>query len=157
MGVEIERKYLVVSDFKADATDSYVIKQGYLSSHPWRSVRVRISADLAFLTVKGASDANGLSRYEWEKEIDIQEAEALLKLCEPGIIHKTRYLIPEKGGLQFEVDVFEGQNKGLVIAEIELPTEHHVFNKPSWLGEEVSGDEKYYNASLSQFPYEKWK
>ncbi len=153
--VEIERKFLVRGDFKSLAISHTHIVQGYLSSVPERAVRVRIAGDKAFLTIKGNSSVNGLTRFEWEKEIDIAEAKELIKLCEPGVIDKTRYLIPA-GKHVFEVDEFFGENKGLIVAEIELGREDEKYEKPEWLGEEVTGDERYYNASLVKQPYTKW-
>ena len=146
---EIERKFLVKGDFKPFASTQKKLKQGYLSKVPERTVRIRIQDAKGFLTIKGKSNATGVSRFEWEKEIPLEEAESLLLLCEPSIIEKTRYLVPEKGGLCFEVDVFEGDNAGLVLAEIELNSENESFVKPSWLGEEVTGDVRYYNSYIS--------
>lgn len=153
---EIERKFLVLSTlFLEEATQAQKIVQGYLNSNPERTVRIRIKNDKGFITIKGKGDSSGTTRFEWEKEISLNEAEALIQLCEPGVIDKTRYLIP-KGNHVFEVDVFEGENKGLVMAEIELSTKDEVFEKPSWLGEEVTNDEKYYNAYLSKKPFTSW-
>lgn len=153
---EIERKFLVHSlDFIAEATQSQKIAQGYLNSAPERTVRIRIKDNKGFITIKGKGDATGTTRFEWEKEIDLEEAEALLNLCETGVIDKTRYLIP-KGKHTFEVDIFEGKNKGLVMAEIELSDANETFEKPIWLAEEVTGDERYYNAYLSKKPFMKW-
>ncbi|MBS9767117.1 MAG: CYTH domain-containing protein [Flavobacteriaceae bacterium] len=155
--VEIERKFLVKSDkFKEEATSFYVIKQGFLSTDPERVVRIRRVADEAFITVKGKSNKEGTTRFEWEKNISIEDADNLLKICDNTVIEKTRYLIPEKGGLCFEVDEFLGKNKGLIIAEIELPNEDHSFKKPTWLCKEVTGDVKYYNSMLSQNPFCNW-
>ena len=156
MALEIERKFLVKGDFKTEAYQSTRITQGYLSSVPERTVRVRVKGEKGFLTIKGKGNASGISRYEWEKEIPVEEAKELLQLCEPGIIDKTRYLIRHEGHL-FEVDEFHGENDGLVIAEIELKNENENFSRPAWLGEEVTGDRKYYNAMLSQNPYINWK
>jgi adenylate cyclase len=153
--MEIERKFLVKSDYKSSAVKQYRIVQGYLSSHPERSVRVRIRDNKGFLTIKGASNESGTSRFEWEKEILIDEAEQLLELCEPGAIEKTRFLIPV-GSHTFEVDEFSGENEGLVLAEVELSSEQEFFEKPLWLGEEVTGDTRYYNAMLSKNPFSKW-
>lgn len=153
MATEIERKFLVTSmDFKAQAINSFVIRQGYISRTPERTVRVRISGASAYLTIKGKSSDGGLSRYEWEKEIPVAEAQELMKICEPGIIDKTRYEIPvcSSSDLKFEVDEFHGQHEGLIIAEIELEQEDQEFTKPAWLGKEVTGDSNYYNAKLSQ-------
>lgn len=153
---EIERKFLVKSDvFKLQATRHYSIRQGFLNTHPARTVRVRMAANEGFLTVKGLGDAKGLKRFEWEKSITATEAQALLDLCEPGQIVKERFLVPV-GRNTFEVDVFEGENHGLIIAEIELKTEDEAFEKPDWLGEEVTGQPQYYNAQLVKKPYCKW-
>lgn len=156
MPTEIERKFLVNGDFKEKALRHFDIRQGYLSSHPERSVRIRIKNRQAFITIKGKSSADGTSRFEWEKEIPLKEAEELLKICEPGIIQKTRYLVPASDNLFFEVDEFHGENQGLLLAEIELPHQDFPFYKPHWLGQEVTGDAKYYNAALSKNPFKKW-
>jgi len=154
--LEIERKFAVKStNFLANAKESYKITQGYLNTDKNRTVRVRIKGSRGFITVKGISSADGLSRFEWEKEIDIKDAEALLLLCEDFVIDKTRYLIPFDN-VVFEVDVFEGANKGLVIAEVELETTDQQFEKPDWLGEELTGDERFYNAYLSNVPFTSW-
>ncbi|WP_178986982.1 CYTH domain-containing protein [Winogradskyella helgolandensis] len=154
--IEIERKFLVNSvAFKTEAHRSYTIKQGFLNSDKERTVRVRLKNDKGYLTVKGKSTANGLSRFEWEKDISKSEAEALLQLCEPGIIDKTRYEV-KSNDHTFEIDEFYGDNEGLVIAEIELNSESENFEKPNWVGMEVTGDIKYYNSQLSKFPYKKW-
>lgn len=153
---EIERKFLVVSeDFKNEAFKNSRIKQGFLNTHPGRTVRLRITGDKAFITIKGKSSKNGLSRFEWEKEIDIDEAEALFELCEPGIIEKIRYLV-KAGDFVFEIDEFYGENEGLKVAEIELNKETDTFEKPQWLGREVTGEIKYYNSQLSKKPYKNW-
>lgn len=157
MHIETERKFLVRNmDFKGLTTASHRMKQGYIAHENGRSVRVRISDDKGFLTIKGPSK-NGISRLEWEKEISIQDAEDLFLLCQKGIIEKTRYIVPAGGGRFFEVDEFYGDNEGLVMAEIELGSEDEAFTKPSWLGEEVTGDRRFYNASLAVYPYNKWK
>ena len=154
--LEIERKFAVKStNFLANAKESYKITQGYLNTDKNRTVRVRTKGNKGFITVKGISSADGLQRFEWEKEIDIKDAEALLLLCEDFVIDKTRYLVPF-GAVVFEVDVFEGANKGLVIAEVELETADQQFEKPDWLGEELTGDERYYNAYLSNVPFTSW-
>ncbi len=154
--IEIERKFLVTSDkFKKDATSENNIVQGFLNTDPERTVRIRINGDSAFLTVKGKSNEAGTSRFEWEKNISIAEAEALLALCEPGVIEKRRYLVHSEKHL-FEVDIFEGENDGLTVAEIELQSENERFEKPDWLGDEVTGDVRYYNAQLSKKPYSGW-
>lgn len=156
MAVEIERKFLVQSDaFKTKAFNSYYIKQGFLNSHAERTVRVRIKKDKGFLTVKGKSSSDGLSRFEWEKDIAVDEAESLLKLCEKGIIDKTRYEV-KAGSHIFEIDEFYGENEGLIIAEVELNSENESFEKPDWLGEEVTGDIRYYNSNLSKLPFKLW-
>lgn len=153
---EIERKFLVHSlDFIAEASHAQKIAQGYLNSVPERTVRIRIKDDKGFITIKGKGDATGTTRFEWEKEIDLEEAEALLNLCETGVIDKIRYLI-KKGKHTFEVDIFEGENKGLIVAEIELTEANEIFEKPIWLADEVTGDEKYYNAYLSKKPFTSW-
>ena len=154
--IEIERKFLVTSDtFKAEAYAQNRIKQGYLSSVPERTVRVRIKGSKGFLTIKGISSQSGLSRFEWEKEIPVDEATALLKLCEKGVIDKTRFEV-KKGNHVFEIDEFYGENEGLIMAEIELQSETESFEKPSWLGEEVTNDPRYYNSYLSNNPYKNW-
>jgi CYTH domain-containing protein len=153
---EIERKFLVnSSQFKKEATSSFEIAQGYLNTHPQRSVRIRIKGDEGFLTIKGKSSESGTSRFEWETAIPIAEAKQLLQLCEKGIIEKIRYNIP-KGNHVFEVDEFFGENEGLIVAEVELQHEDEVFQKPTWLAEEVTGQIPYYNAQLSKKPYKTW-
>ena len=156
MALEIERKFLVLNDhFKQEASRHFRITQGYLSADPNRSVRVRVREDLAFLTIKGGSNESGISRFEWEKEISIGDANELLALCESGVIDKIRYEI-EVGNHVFEVDDFLGDNLGLLIAEVELSNEDEDFVKPAWLGSEVSGELKYYNSMLSKNPYNLW-
>ena len=156
MAQEIERKFLIKGDFKPFVVKETRIIQGYLSSVPERTVRVRIKGEKGFLTIKGIGNESGASRYEWEKEISVEDAKSLLTLCEPGIIDKTRFIVPEEGGLKYEVDEFYGDNNGLIVAEIELPTEEYHFKKPEWLGEEVTGDLKYFNSMLMKNPYKKW-
>jgi adenylate cyclase len=154
--LEIERKFLVTSDaFIAQAFAKNQIAQGYLNSHPERTVRVRIKGESGFLTIKGKGDASGTTRFEWETEISLMEARPLLALCEKGVIQKTRYEVL-LGKHTFEVDVFAGENEGLIIAEIELSAADEVFEKPDWLGTEVTNDARYYNAYLSQNPYKAW-
>lgn len=155
MAQEIERKFLVRGDYKAQAKKQTRITQGYLSSVPERTVRVRIKGDKGFITIKGIGNASGASRYEWEKEIPVNEVEELLKLCEPGIIDKTRFLI-DAGKHTFEVDEFYGENQGLTVAEVELTSEDESFEKPEWLGVEVTGDVKYFNSMLMKNPYKNW-
>lgn len=156
MSIEIERKFLVIGDYKKFAIKSYKIAQGFLSSVPERTVRVRIKDTAGFITVKGISNSSGTSRFEWEKEIALQEAEELLAICEPSIIEKIRYIIPVKNNLFYEVDEFLGNNFGLIIAEIELPSEDSYFEKPMWLGNEVTGEIKYFNSVLSKNPFSNW-
>ncbi len=154
--IEIERKFLVISDtYKSEATKSTLIVQGFLNTDPERTVRVRIKGNQAFITVKGIGNTSGTTRFEWEKEIPADEAEALIKICEKGLIEKTRYEVIS-GNHTIEVDEFLGENKGLTIAEIELNNENEAFDKPNWLGEEVTGDERYYNSRLSKNPFENW-
>jgi adenylate cyclase len=157
MANEIERKFLVQGEFRSYAVAQHQIIQGYLSSVPERSVRVRIKDEKAFITIKGKSSKNGMSRFEWEKEIDMADAKSLMKICEQGFIEKTRFIVPEKSGLFFEVDEFECENKGLIIAEIELPDEKYEIEIPDWLGKEVTGDVRYYNAFLSANPFLNWE
>ena len=154
--VEIERKFLVTNqDFITQSNTSFRIVQGYLNSNPERTVRVRIKGDKGFITIKGKGNESGLTRFEWEKEISVSDAEALLQLCEKGAIDKTRYNVQFENHL-FEVDVFFGENEGLIVAEIELQSENETFSKPDWLGKEVTSEEKYYNAYLSQHPFKTW-
>ena len=154
--IEIERKFLVNSDaYKIDACRKSRISQGFLNTHKERTVRVRIKGEKGFITVKGLSSSNGLKRFEWEKEIPVNEANDLLKLCEPTIIDKIRYEV-EVGNHIFEVDEFYGENEGLIVAEIELISENDLFEKPIWLGKEVTGNIKYYNSQLSKNPYKNW-
>lgn len=153
---EIERKFLVKNScFETLATAKKKIAQGYLNTAPERTVRIRIANEKAYLTIKGKGNESGMTRFEWEKEIAIEEASALLLLCEKGVIEKTRFEIPVENHL-YEVDVFYGENEGLVIAEIELSSEQEAFQKPDWLGTEVTNDERYYNAYLSKNPFKNW-
>lgn len=155
--IEIERKFLVCDDsYRLLAYDSSRIKQGYICSGHGRTVRVRIRGDRGYLTIKGASDEKGLSRYEFEKEITLDEAEQLFKLCEPGVIDKTRFLV-KSGSHVFEVDEFYGDNEGLVIAEVELQAEDEAFEKPSFIAKEVTGDRRFYNSHLRKFPFVIWR
>lgn len=154
--IEIERKFLVKDDsFKTAAFKQNRIAQGYLSSVPERTVRVRIKADKGFLTIKGITNETGMSRFEWEKEIPVVEARSLLQLCEKGVIEKTRYEV-KVGQHIYEVDEFYGENEGLTIAEIELQSETENFEKPNWLGQEVTNDKRYYNSNLSVHPFRNW-
>ena len=155
--IEIERKFLVKDySFENEAVTSRAIKQGFLSTDPNRTVRIRVEETGGFITVKGISTDGGVSRFEWENPLSKEAAEALFKLCLPGKIEKTRHVVTV-GSHHFEVDIFYGDNQGLVIAEVELSDPKQVFEKPAWLGKEVTGDQKYYNASLSQHPFKDWK
>lgn len=156
MAQEIEKKFLVAGDFKQAAGNAVRITQGYLSSVPERIVRVRVKGEKGFITVKGIGNDTGASRFEWEKEIPVEDVKELLKICEPGVIDKTRYLV-DCGAHTFEVDEFYGDNEGLVVAEVELSDENEEFSRPEWLGEEVTGDKKYYNSMLMKNPYKNWK
>jgi len=156
-GMEIERKFLVRHDrnFKAQAYAHDHIKQGYICSGHGRTVRVRVRGERGYLTIKGPSLDGGLSRYEFEKEITLDEAEQLFRLCEPGIIDKTRYLV-KSGSHTFEVDEFYGDNEGLVMAEVELSSPEEAFEKPDFIGEEVTGDRRFYNSHLRLNPFKNW-
>ena len=155
MATEIERKFIVKGDFSKEVCNSQRIVQGYICSQPGRTVRIRIRGEKGFLAIKGPSDDKGLSRYEFEQEIPLPDAEQLLTLCEPGVIDKVRHLV-RAGKHTWEVDVFHGANEGLVMAEIELASEDEPFEKPDWIGEEVSGDRRYYNSMLTKEPYSQW-
>ena len=157
MNIETERKFLVKdSSFKAQAVKSYRIRQGYIAHDGGNTVRVRIRDKQGFLTIKGPS-LDGMSRQEWEREIPLADALELLPLCKGSAIDKIRYIVPEEGGeCYFEVDEFLGDNAGLVMAEIELRTAQETFSKPSWLGDEVTGDRRYYNSYLVVRPYKSW-
>ncbi len=155
MSIEIERKFLVAGDYKQLATSHSRIVQGYLCSGRGRTVRVRLRDKRAFLTIKGPSQDGGLSRYEFEKEITFDEGLSLLRLCEPGIIDKVRWLVPA-GAHTFEVDEFFGDNEGLIVAEVELSAADETFVRPPFIGEEVTGDRKYYNSSLRSNPFKTW-
>lgn len=155
MQIEIERKFLVQDDgYKAQAVESHHIRQGYIAHDSGRSVRVRIRDGQGILTVKGPH-LSETSRPEWEKELSLQEAEELFLLCKPGAVEKTRWLVPA-GKRFFEVDEFHGENEGLVLAEIELGSEDESFERPSWLGAEVTGDKRYYNSHLARNPFKTW-
>lgn len=160
MGLEIEHKFLVAGDFKQHASSHSRIVQGYICSERGRTVRVRMrsgdNGDHAYLTIKGPATDDGLSRYEFEKEISLDEALSLLRLCEPGTVDKVRWLVSMADGHTFEVDEFHGENEGLVMAEIELGAVDEPFLRPDWLGEEVTGDRRYYNSQLRKNPYTKW-
>jgi adenylate cyclase len=154
--IEIERKFLVQSEeFKVISFAKNEISQGYLNSNPERTVRVRIKGNQGYLTIKGKGNETGMSRLEWEMEIPVDEAKMLLNLCESGVISKMRYEV-KFGNHVYEVDEFFGENEGLVLAEIELKSEDEAFEKPDWLGEEVTNNEKYYNSYLSKNPFKNW-
>lgn len=157
MAIEIERKFLVKNDsFKKESVRKIRITQRYLSSVPERTVRVRIKGPKGFITIKSMGNKSGVSRFEWEKEITVEEAKELLKICEPGIIDKTRYNV-KFGKHTFEVDEFFGENEGLTVAEVELKSEDEKFDKPDWLGEEVTGDVNYFNSMLIKNPFSNWE
>lgn len=156
MNIEIERKFLVKGDYKKSSFKSFRITQGYLNSASGRTVRVRVRDDQGFLTIKGKAAKGGFARFEWEKEIPVEEALELIKLCEPGVIDKTRHLV-KAGNHTFEVDEFHGDNEGLVVAEVELGAEDEVFERPSWLGDEVTGDRRYHNSQLISNPFKNWR
>ena len=156
MHVEIEKKFLVQDEsYKAQAVESHRIRQGYIAHDGGRTVRVRLWDEKGVLTIKGPSMDGGLSRYEWEREITREEAEDLFLLCKPGMVDKTRWIVPA-GPRKFEVDEFHGENEGLVMAEIELGSADEAFEKPSWLGKEVTGDKRYYNSYLARNPFKTW-
>lgn len=155
MAKEIERKFLVIGEFKSLAFSHSRITQGYISSVPSRTVRIRIRDDKGFITIKGISSSGGLTRFEWEKEIPLSEANELIQLCEPGVIDKTRYLV-QSGNHTIEVDEFYGDNEGLIMAEVELASEDEQFEKPDFLGQEVTGDIRYYNSQLQKHPFTAW-
>ena len=157
MSQEIERKFLVKDDsYKQMASSFSHIIQGYICRTTGRTVRVRLRDEKAYLTIKGPSPDGGLSRYEWEHESPGREALELMQLCERGVIDKVRYLVPY-GGHTFEVDEFFGANEGLVMAEVELDAVDEAFERPPFLGEEVTGDRRYYNSCLTASPYKDWK
>ena len=156
MALEIERKFLVLDDsYKHEAFSSSHIRQGYICSGRGRTVRIRIRDDRAYLTIKGPSPDNGLTRYEFEQEIPFADAEQLMELCEPGLIDKTRWLV-KSGNHTFEVDEFHGENQGLVVAEVELKDASESPKKPDFIGKEVTGDRRYYNSQLRICPYCRW-
>lgn len=155
MGYEIERKFLVNGEYKSKAYKSFRIKQGYLSLSGVSVIRVRVKGEKAYITVKSALVEGKLKRHEWEYEIPVPDAEEMLELCEESVLDKTRYLI-KAGDHTFEVDEFYGENEGLLIAEVELEDEDEVFEKPEWLGVEVTGNVRYYNSFLSIHPFKSW-
>jgi adenylate cyclase len=156
MNLEIERKFLVKNDnYKKEAFQKSYIKQGFLNSDKERTVRIRIIDEKAFITVKGKSNDEGTTRFEWEKEISVKEAQDLMLLTEKGMIEKSRYFV-KNNHHTYEVDEFFGDNIGLVVAEIELGSEEEYYEKPTWLGKEVTGEVKYYNSTLKNIPYNSW-
>ena len=156
MNIEIEKKFLVKNDsFKNESVREIRIMQRYLASVPERSVRIRIAGEKGFITIKGIANDSGISRFEWEKEISVIDANELFTICEPGVIDKMRYIV-KKRQHTFEIDEFYGENEGLVIAEIELSSEEETFIIPDWLGEEITGNVKYYNSMLRKNPFSKW-
>lgn len=155
MAQEIERKFLVKGEFRSLAYKQSRMIQGYICNAGERTVRVRIADDKGYLTIKGPASESGVTRYEWEQEISLPDAHALIKLCEGGIINKTRFYV-HAGRHTFEVDVFDGLNQGLILAEVELHDENEEFVKPDFIGEEVTGDVRYYNAQLMKHPYSTW-
>lgn len=157
MATEIERKFLVSGEYKTLAASNSSIKQAYISSGGGRTVRVRVRDERAYLTIKGPSDHAGLARFEWEMEIPKGDAEDLLRIAEPGIIEKRRYLVPWRDGHTWEIDEFYGDNEGLTLAEVELQSEDEVIEKPHFIGKEVTGDRRYYNSHLRKYPYILWK
>lgn len=154
MGVEIERKFLIKGEYKSLATSSSHIVQGYICRDSGRTVRIRIRDRKAYITIKGPA-LDGISRFEWEKEIEMADAEELILLSIGPVIDKTRYLVPFEGHT-FEVDEFHGDNEGLTVAEVELSDPDEPFGKPSWLGEEVTGQKRYYNSCLTRSPFNTW-
>jgi len=155
MAQEIERKFLVKGEFKSLAYKQSRLIQGYICSAKGRTVRVRIADDKGYLTIKGPTSESGTTRYEWEQEISLSDARELIKLCEGGIISKTRFYV--RGGSHiFEVDEFDDANQGLIMAEVELREENEEFVKPDFIGEEVTGDVRYYNSQLMKHPYSTW-
>lgn len=158
MNTEIEHKFLVVSDeFLSLAICKKRICQGYLAVHPSRTVRVRRSDDRAFITVKAPAPAGSIARFEWEHPISLDDFDALFAQCLPGSVEKDRYIVPLADGLKVEVDVFHGRNEGLVLAEIELPSEDAPFDRPAFLGADVTGDPRFYNSYLAEHPFDSWK
>ena len=156
MHTETERKFLVRSEaFRSEVTESHRISQGYIAHDGGNTVRVRILDDKGILTIKGPT--NGMSRAEWEIEVPLKDAEDLMRLARSGRIGKVRHIVPAGNGRVWEVDEFFGENAGLIMAEIELGSEDEAFKRPSWLGEEVTGDRRYYNSYLSKVPFGTWK
>ncbi|MFV0237366.1 MAG: CYTH domain-containing protein [Flavobacteriales bacterium] len=156
MNIEIERKFLVSDDFRKNIRKSTMIKQGYLNTNPERTVRIRTKGERAFITVKGKTSKDGLERFEWEKEVNIQEAKNLFPLCEKYCIEKIRHEVPYENHI-FEVDEFKGCNEGLVLAEVELKDKNEIVMLPKWITKEVTGNLNYYNSYISKNPFKNWK
>ena len=155
---ETERKFLVVGDFKSQSYNATRIQQGYIASNNGRTVRVRIRGDKGYLTIKGPSGLKGITRYEFDTEIPLDDARELMEICEPGIIDKTRYLVKSPDGRHtWEIDEFYGDNEGLVLAEVELSHESEEFQKPDFIGKEVTGDRRFYNSHMRSYPFKLWK
>jgi CYTH domain-containing protein len=155
---ETERKFLVVGEYKSQAYNATRIQQGYIASGNGRTVRVRIRGDKGYLTIKGPSGLAGLTRYEFDTEIPLDDARDLMQICEPGIIDKTRFLVRSPDGRHvWEIDEFYGDNEGLVLAEVELSSEDEHFLKPDFVGREVTGDRRFYNSHMRNYPYKLWK
>lgn len=161
MGIETERKFLVDGDFLSSFTSVNRITQGYLSRDPERTVRIRLNETdtKAFITIKGKSTPDGLSRYEWEYEVPYREGQQMLNICGSNVLSKVRYIVPVNGSVynySYEVDVFLGMNQGLVVAEVEFNAGDPYVVVPDWVGQEVTGDPRYYNSQLIDNPYTKW-
>ena len=155
---ETERKFLVVGEFKSLSYNATRIQQGYIASNNGRTVRVRIRGDRGYLTIKGPSGLKGITRYEFDTEIPLDDARELMEICEPGIIDKTRYLVKSPDGRHtWEIDEFYGDNEGLVLAEVELSHESEEFQKPEFIGREVTGDRRFYNSHMRSYPFKLWK
>lgn len=155
---ETERKFLVVGEFKSQIYNATRIQQGYIASNNGRTVRVRIRGDKGYLTIKGPSGLKGITRYEFDTEIPLDDARELMEICEPGIIDKTRYLVKSPDGRHtWEIDEFYGDNEGLVLAEVELSHESEEFQKPEFIGREVTGDRRFYNSHMRSYPFKLWK
>lgn len=158
MALEIERKFIVTGEFRSKSVNATRIQQGYITSGKGKTVRVRIRGDKGYLTIKGPSNQAGIGRYEFETEISLADAKDLMRLCEPGIIDKTRYLVPSADGRHtWEIDEFYGDNEGLIMAEIELQSEDEPYDRPDFIGREVTGDRRFYNSHMRQNPYCLWK
>ena len=155
---ETERKFLVVGEFKSLSYNATRIQQGYIASNNGRTVRVRIRGEKGYLTIKGPSGLKGITRYEFDTEIPLDDARELMEICEPGIIDKTRYLVKSPDGRHiWEIDEFYGDNEGLVLAEVELSHESEEFQKPEFIGKEVTGDRRFYNSHMRSYPFKLWK